>query len=230
MFIGQSYWACTSQDQLTQFLLICSRASMFELFTAGLTLSSLQFVFINTTSVENLSRKVKVYNLAIYMPRPPDPLSNPPFRTITYPLTQPGDSSSPSGPTRTFAILHTKPGENPWDLGPFGNFKQVMGEHWYDWVLPIKYSPLSNHDSGESDFVLGPVVQRLREEAGIALPQGESGRKSGRRKHRRSKSDSNGHVRSSHSKHGHREKKRHKDGRSNPTVDPEIEMSNGVVH
>ena len=171
------------------------------------------------------------------MPRPPDPSPNPPFHTITYPLTQPGDSSTPSGPTRTFAILHTKPGENPWDLGPFQNFKQVMGEHWYDWLLPIKYSPLSNHDSGESDFPLGHVVQRLREEAGIAPPppppQVAFRRKSGRRKHRRSRNenDSNGHVRSSHSKHSHsREKRRHRDELDVAAVQPETDLSNGISH
>ena len=48
-----------------------------------------------------------------------------------------------------------------------------MGEHWYDWFLPIRYSPCSRHDSGESQFELGPVVDRMRQEAGIALPHGE---------------------------------------------------------
>ena len=35
-----------------------------------------------------------------------------------------------------------------------------------DWLLPWRSSPCCDH-SGESAFVLGPVVQRMKEEAGI---------------------------------------------------------------
>lgn len=59
-----------------------------------------------------------------------------------------------------------------------------MGEHWYDWFLPIRHSPCSRHDSLESQFELGPVVDKMRQEAGIALPHGEGG-KSHKRKRRR---------------------------------------------
>ncbi len=169
-------------------------AGLFALFTLGMTLSSLQFAFLNTTTIENLSRKTKVWTLAIYMPRPPSPQSAAlRFQTITYPLaptlTNPDDSAAaappqPPGPPRTFAILHTKPGQNPWDLRPYRNFKSVMGEHWYDWFLPVKHSPCSRHDGEESLFELGLVVDRMREEAGIALPRGEGGKPHRRRRRR----------------------------------------------
>ena len=61
-----------------------------------------------------------------------------------------------------------------------------MGEHWYDWLLPIRYSPCTNHNWGDSQFATGPVVDRMREEAGIAILEEMRDEKGHRRKgHRR---------------------------------------------
>jgi len=152
--------------------------------------SSLQFALVNTTTIENLSRKSIVWQLAVHMPKPPP--QPPGFPTIAYSTAQkpPGADPSTHEPSpntiKTFAILHSKPGENPWDLGPYENFKTVMGEHWYDWILPIKHSPCANHDRDDSQFALGPAVQRMRKEAGIFL-EGEERRERHhrRRRHRR---------------------------------------------
>ena len=158
-------------------------AALFGLFTTGMTGSSLQFALLNTTTIENLSRKSVVYQLAIYMPRPP--LDPPVFPTITYSTAQnPEDPQSSPNATRTFAILHTKPGENPWDLGVYENFRSVMGEYWLEWFLPIRYSPCCNHDRYDSQFTLGPVVQRMRRDAGITTPIDEE-KPHRRRRHRR---------------------------------------------
>ncbi|KAG8525813.1 uncharacterized protein KY384_000573 [Bacidia gigantensis] len=120
-------------------------AALFGLFTVGMTGSSLQFALVNTTTIENLSRKTVVYQLAIHLPRPPQ--ERPPFPTISFPVTQPTAYTDIAGHgLKTFAILHSRPGDNPWDLGAFGNFKSVMGEQWYDWLLPLKYSPCTKHD------------------------------------------------------------------------------------
>ena len=145
-------------------------AALFGIFTVAMTGSSLQFAILNTTTIENLTRRNKVWQLAIHMPRPPDPLPSVGFPTITYPLLN--ATSVPQSPTskRTFAILHSKPGDNPWYISPYANFQTVMGYHWYDWILPLKYSPCCDHNHPESQFALGPVVQRMREEAGIAVP------------------------------------------------------------
>ena len=158
-------------------------AALFGLFTLGMTGSSLQFALVNTTTIENLSRKSMVYQLAIHIPRPT--IEPPAFPTITYSMAQnTRDSQSALNATRTFAILHTKPGENPWDLGPYENFKSVMGNHWLDWLLPIRYSPCCNHDRYDSQFALGPVVQRMRRDAGIMLPHDEE-KPHRRRRHKR---------------------------------------------
>ena len=161
-----------------------------------MTLSSLQFVFVNTTTIENLSRRNKVWTLAVLIPNIAQLPPPPPFNTVTYPLDYiPPDQdethpqTAPSTPTRTFAILHTKPGENPWDLGYFNNFKSVMGDHWYDWLLPFRYSPCCNHERYEAQFETGPVVQRMKEDAGLAPPsfqyKSEKPERRRRRKRRR---------------------------------------------
>lgn len=70
-------------------------------------------------------------------------------------------------PPRRYIILSTAPGESPWDLGPLENMKQVLGTRWWDWLIPLRHSPCCRHDSSESAYALGPVVTRLRLEAGL---------------------------------------------------------------
>ena len=137
-----------------------------------MTASSLQFALVNTTTIENLSRRTIVWTLAVHIPRPSETSTG--FRTVSFSTAasttnfdEPGEEQA-SAAIKTFAILHTKPGENPFDLGAYQNFKTVMGDHWYDWFLPIRYSPCCNHDRGDSQFAMGPVVQRMMAEAGIA--------------------------------------------------------------
>lgn len=150
--------------------------------------SSLQFVLQNTTTIENLSRRTKVWQLAVYMPNPPQGTNPPPFRTVTY-SQPPPDSPNPTSNTppasyRTFAILHSRPGENPWNLSPFRNFKSVMGDHWYDWILPFKRSPCARHDGLDCEFETGPVVERMKREAGI-VPHISTDTEEKPRRHRR---------------------------------------------
>jgi len=155
----------------------------------GMTGSSLQFAIINSTTIENLSRKTIVWTLAVYMSRAPQ--ISPGIRTISFSNAQ-NVSTSPAHPNqdpsdaiRTFAILHTKPGENPFDLGPFRNFKSVMGDYWYDWFLPFRYSPCCDHDRQDGQFATGPVVDRMRKEAGFASPLEIENEKSHRKRRRR---------------------------------------------
>ncbi|KAL4980512.1 Palmitoyltransferase pfa5 [Aspergillus desertorum] len=118
----------------------------------------------------------------------------PTFRTITYPLppippplpaisTQlavgegdhppaapPVPPADPSAAQHVFAILQTLPGENPFALGnPLKNLQQVLGHSIFDWLLPIKHSPCAGHSNAESEFIMGPVVSRLKKEAGLEL-------------------------------------------------------------
>lgn len=45
-----------------------------------------------------------------------------------------------------------------------------MGESWYDWFLPFRLSPCCNHDRSNAQFETGPVVQRMKEDAGLVPP------------------------------------------------------------
>lgn len=148
-----------------------------------MTLSSIQMAMVNVTTIENLSRRSRVWTLAIRVPEHllerlwvnESPWA-PTFRMVSYP---PEGSISPSQPQPTdsstterhvFAILHTSPGENPFDLGIWKNLQQVMGYSLTDWLLPLKPSPCTDHTSQESAFALGPVVTRLKQEAGLVAP------------------------------------------------------------
>jgi palmitoyltransferase len=127
--------------------------------------NSLYFAFLNSTTVDNLTRKTKVYHFAVHVPdsfRPaiePPPVTHfpahpttqplntaeppPLYRTVTYPMADGTSISQVSPePTRKFAILATPAGGNPYLLAtPLANFKTVMGERWWDWFLPLRHSP-----------------------------------------------------------------------------------------
>lgn len=195
-------------------ILALAFAAMFLLFSAGMFGSTFQLAAINSTTVENLSRKTKVWYLAVYMPRPEEAIRRAEtcgkiaLRTIKYPrpveeqqilLQQSGSipaqasttaNHSQAGlPIRTFAILETPAGFNPWDCGALQNIKEVMGNNLLDWFLPVKYSPCAIHSSDESMFRLGPQVERLKEESGLVPPRPQlRGNRPTHRKKRRRKS------------------------------------------
>lgn len=166
-------------------------ASVFGFFSFGMTATSGGYVFQNKTNIDIL-RKDQVHQLAVRVPR--GTKSTAEYLTITYPLAQHtgwpspnaqiNDSSQTSSEstatrderaTRTFAILKSEPGENPWDLGYYGNFKAVMGNTIWEWMLPIKHSPCCNHDSMDSDYKLGPVVEEMARRVNLPRKRRKSG-------------------------------------------------------
>ena len=110
-------------------------AAFFFIFTGGMFGVSLESALLNITQVENIDRKTKVRWFAVYLPegvslldlREPSKVT---YRTITF------------DGTRTFAILKTNPGENPWDVGHYTNFQMVMGRTVLQWFNPLQPSPL----------------------------------------------------------------------------------------
>ncbi|PWY90882.1 zf-DHHC-domain-containing protein [Aspergillus heteromorphus CBS 117.55] len=155
-------------------------SSLFGLFGLGMTLSSVQLAMLNLTTIENLNRRSAVWTLAIRVPSHmlsrlnPESRWAPTFRTITYPLPpaplnpEAAGEYQPPGEQHVFAILQTLPGENPFDLGSsFRNLQQVLGYSVLDWFLPLKQSPCAERKNTESFFELGPVVSRLKKEAGL---------------------------------------------------------------
>ncbi|TAQ83197.1 hypothetical protein B7494_g8480 [Chlorociboria aeruginascens] len=113
-----------------------------------------------------------VYPLSIASqshPAQPEPPRNSKAETLEDSVN-PSKESVENSPTRrdmnafrTFTVLRTDPGVNPWDLGSrLLNFKTVMGNNIVDWFLPIKRSPCCNHEDQESNYIIGPDVNRLR--------------------------------------------------------------------
>ena len=170
-------------------ILALAFAALFFLFGAGMFGSSFQLASINSTTVENLTRHRKVHYIGVYLPRPEDTVRQSdasrrtPLRTITYPrppeeyamvLQQHGAfvhpdlannpqlrASNLNQQPRTFAIIETPPGMNPWDLGTFENLKSILGEHLIDWFLPVKMSPCTDHSSDVSMYRLNPKLLQL---------------------------------------------------------------------
>ncbi|TPX14932.1 uncharacterized protein E0L32_005041 [Thyridium curvatum] len=62
---------------------------------------------------------------------------------------------------RTFAIVRTERGENPWDRGYYGNWKSVMGGDVLDWLLPFRPSPCVREEDNRSFYRLGPVYREI---------------------------------------------------------------------
>jgi palmitoyltransferase len=102
-------------------------ACVFGAFTFGMALTSIRFIFLNTTNVDMLKRS-NVIVLAVRIPLSTPSSNN--YTTIVYPLRgvpqRPGsEGQQPSSQygtvsardqqaERKFAILKTKPHENPW--------------------------------------------------------------------------------------------------------------------
>lgn len=148
-----------------------------------MTYNSLLAIHHNTTTVDSLTRANRVYHFAIHMPEvTPAPEATPPFSTITYPLLDPSTQVQPRQQRpRTFAILPSPQGSNPYLLSSaISNWKAVLGDNWYDWLLPFKYSPCCRYasNSHRTDstpsfmYEMGPVLEKMKREAGL-LPQTE---------------------------------------------------------
>lgn len=157
---------------------VLALAALFGLFTLTMTATSVRYILINLTAVDYLKSK-NVHHLAIRVPR--DTSQGRDYRVITYPLPKPSNASGLSGQTaanessslrdqlatRTFAVVTTKPGENPWDLGYYRNWTSVMGGNIIDWLFPFNQSPCSSYENNESFYEMGPLCHQLRTRFGL---------------------------------------------------------------
>jgi len=65
------------------------------------------------------------------------------------------------------------------------NLKSLLGESFWEWVLPLKMSPLLKHDRPDGYYEWGPVVERLRRDA-EGMSWSRDGEKRVKRERRRS--------------------------------------------
>lgn len=158
--------------------------AFFWIFAFTMTGTSIRYICINLTNVDYLKSKVVVHYLAVRVPHGTPPGPN--YGIITYPLPRKAErtpSPNLSGQTvtdenvtpsrrdllayRSFAIVKTEMGENPWDLGPYRNWKSVMGDNIIDWLFPFNPPPCSHYVSSESRYEMGPLYQKLRRRYGL---------------------------------------------------------------
>ncbi|GAB1312278.1 Palmitoyltransferase pfa5 [Madurella fahalii] len=158
---------------------VLALAALFGLFTLTMTATSVRYILINLTNVDYVKSKNVVHQLAIRVPRGTPRGQN--YTVITYPLPKPPNGSGLSGhtvvnespslrdqlATRTFAIVKTEMGENPWDLGYYRNWKSVMGDNIIDWLFPFNQSPCASYENNESFYEMGPLYHQLRTRFGL---------------------------------------------------------------
>ncbi|QIW94785.1 hypothetical protein AMS68_000303 [Peltaster fructicola] len=87
--------------------------------------------------------------------------------TITYPL---GPEDHPVSARRTFAILKTPQGMNPWDIGWRDNLTSVFGTRVHSWVLPFLRSPCTRYSSDVSRYPLGWQFEQMLSDARMIEP------------------------------------------------------------
>lgn len=115
----------------------------------------------------NNSEKPKPYHTISYPLKSENPLQLPDFNNTRQNENTTTLYSSLPRSERTFAILGCSANDNPWNLGLLDNMKEILGDHWLDWFIPIRYSPHCNHDRDAGHFPYGSVLQALRKEYGL---------------------------------------------------------------
>jgi palmitoyltransferase len=139
-----------------------------------MTFSTAQLIWGNVSTIDSLSVKTKVYQIAIRDPNPPTPPlastdSNPykPSGTRVWLPPNPG----PGEEQRCFVIVRTQPGENPWKLdSTYANFKEALGGGFWQW-FKLWGVPKPGSTGGEQGFYRWnkTLIARLKKEAGIPV-------------------------------------------------------------
>ncbi|KAI7376383.1 hypothetical protein KC336_g19799, partial [Hortaea werneckii] len=130
----------------------------FFLLTLETDMTAVILAVLNLTTPENIKMKTAVWQLAVRVPEGFDPSG---LKTVSFPsgtLHDPENAASSGGSettekdkeeedeqalqtaddTHRFAILQSEPGDNPWDIGRWQNFTQMMGKYPWNWLLPIQ--------------------------------------------------------------------------------------------
>jgi hypothetical protein len=135
-----------------------------------MTFSTTQLIVGNVSTIDSLSVKTKVYQLAIHDPYPPStsPLDPNGYRPNVIRVWLP---PNPTGgeQQKCFAIVKTERGENPWKLeSTYENFKESLGGGFWQWFL-LWGVPKPGSCGGGSGWYRwnSALIARLKKEAGI---------------------------------------------------------------
>ncbi|KAF1816559.1 zf-DHHC-domain-containing protein [Eremomyces bilateralis CBS 781.70] len=185
-------------------IVVLAIASLFFFFTAGLGGSTIHLALLNLTTVDNLGRGNHIYFLAVRIDEDAQNFGASPsnanggqggsahYTQVTYPFQRlsirgqdANNRENVESGAHAFAILRTPSGDNPFYISRLRNMQELMGYTILDWLLPFKYSPLCDHSSPESDFVMGPLVEQLKHDAGLSDRRSRSRHRKKRRRRRR---------------------------------------------
>jgi palmitoyltransferase len=132
-------------------------AVFFLCLAGGTGLSAILLASANLTTIDNAVGKRKTWRLAVRLSQGAASEE----KAITAAFS--GTSTFTTG-KHTFAIVETSPSANPYDIGILGNWKQVMGNKWWEWVLPFK---LQGDDGQGKMTEITPAVAAAIEEVGL---------------------------------------------------------------
>nr|BAA21415.1 pi035 [Schizosaccharomyces pombe] len=71
------------------------------------------YLLLNINSHEAKNWKTRIYSFSVFFPEHMD----------------------------SRVLVQSDPGDLPWDRGYSENWRAVMGDHWYNWILPLRRSP-----------------------------------------------------------------------------------------
>lgn len=133
-------------------------AVFFMLLAGGTGLSALLLAGMNLTTLDNIHQKTATWRVAMLVKKD---------RQDGWRASAKVTALEDSG--RTFVILETPAGCNPFDAGIMENLRQVLGRHWWDWFLPLWNSPLWYCGVGDSDGTrtIYPSIEEKKETAGL---------------------------------------------------------------
>lgn len=162
----------------------------FVLITLGTAETAILLICMNVTTIENLKQKTMVWQLAVRLSDEEAAIAErkglrtfKPFDAANDANDDPfsGSSSNNGGKSNpSFAILKSKPGANPFDLGVMENWRQTMGHNVLDWFLPIKMSPCCSQRHEAGDPVFGADLDAMKADAGLITLTEKQQRKIGR--------------------------------------------------
>jgi palmitoyltransferase len=156
-------------------IVLIALGALFFLFTFGMFMTTFYQLAVNRTTVEEMS-KHEVHNIAL-LGRSPAPSTTSSNQSNILCEVQ-------RTPSRSYIVLQTQPGDNPWDVHWKVNIQSIMGNSVLDWFNPLKISPCLTRNDPEGEFAWGPAVRNLMEEYGAGSAYGRSQRKHRRRRSR----------------------------------------------
>lgn len=146
-------WARTVHLSVTAGL-----AVFFMLLAGGTALSTWLLAAMNLTTLDNIHQKTNVWQVAVSteVSKQSEGCA---FPTVTAPKDR----------DRVFAILRSPAGCNPFDAVLMENLRQVLGRHWWHWLLPLRNSPLCYSDVGNPDKPRPSFacIEEIKEAAGL---------------------------------------------------------------